>query len=84
MIWGMAHDLGLVRSVISTLDEAGLSVVVFGGRAEDLWGHPSRAHRDIDLLVIDPDDTALGLVELFILRHQGGEYASCFWNELVW
>lgn len=56
----VVNDRRLLRAVLSALDGAGLSVLAFGGWAEELCGViPARTHRDIDLLVIDPDDTAL-------------------------
>lgn len=56
----MANDLPLLRSVMASLHQAGLRVLVFGGWAEELWGViPPGVHRDVDLLVIDPDDASL-------------------------
>ncbi len=103
-------SVGIHSTVLSALNGAGLSVLVFGGWAEELCGViPARTHRDVDLLVIDPDDTALEnflrarievrekrlshkrafvmdgvLVELFIVRRQGDDYVTCFWDQLRW
>lgn len=56
----MANDLNLVKRVVAELTSYDLEVVVFGGWAEELLGIiDSRAHKDIDLLLIDSDFTGL-------------------------
>lgn len=46
----------LLREVVDDLAGAGFDVGVFGGWAEELLGlAPTRAHRDIDLLVVNPE-----------------------------
>ncbi|MGA7172998.1 MAG: hypothetical protein WCB86_04635 [Candidatus Dormiibacterota bacterium] len=51
----MTGDLRLLRLVGSQLEQAGVSVLVFGGWAEELLGVlPPRLHRDIDLLLLGP------------------------------
>jgi hypothetical protein len=55
------NDLRTLRSTVSSLEEAGLTVLVFGGWAEELQGMvAARAHHEIDLLVLDP--TCLSLM----------------------
>ena len=56
----VSSGLSLLRSVVAALEHAGVGVLVFGGWAEELHGLvPQRGHRDLDLLVIDPDDRVL-------------------------
>ncbi|MGH7665871.1 MAG: hypothetical protein ACRENY_00135 [Candidatus Dormibacteria bacterium] len=56
----MANDLRLLRLLVSHLERAGFSVLVFGGWAEDLLGlTPRSGHRDVDLILLDPEETAL-------------------------
>ncbi len=46
--------------MVGALEHAGITVVVFGGWAEELHGLTSPwVHRDIDLLLINPDDRVL-------------------------
>jgi hypothetical protein len=53
-------SLRLLRSIVASLEQAGFGVFVFGGWAEELHGlTPTRDHRDIDLLLLDPDEPAL-------------------------
>jgi hypothetical protein len=50
----------LLRSVVAALEQAGITALVFGGWAEELYGLiAARDHCDIDLLLVDPDDDAL-------------------------
>jgi hypothetical protein len=50
----------LLRTVVASLEQAGITGLVFGGWAEELHGLiPARDHRDVDLLLVDPDDRAL-------------------------
>jgi len=56
----VSSRLSLLRSVVGALEHAGITVVVFGGWAEELHGLiPRRVHRDIDLLLINPDGRVL-------------------------
>lgn len=56
----MTCDLQLLRFVYSKLDQFGLVVLVFGGWAEEPQGIVApRLHRDIDLLLLDPDQALL-------------------------
>jgi hypothetical protein len=56
----VSSSILLLRSVVGALEQAGIAVLVFGGWAEELHGLiPARDHRDIDLLLIDPDERAL-------------------------
>ena len=56
----MPSSLSFLRSVVALLEQAGITVLVFGGWAEELHGLvPARDHRDIDLLLVDPDERAL-------------------------
>ena len=56
----MSTGLSLLRSVVGSLEQAGFAVLVFGGWAEELHGLVARkAHQDIDLMLIDPDDVVL-------------------------
>lgn len=46
--------------MLSDIAQAGISALVFGGWAEELQGTVmARPHRDIDLLLLDPDNAAL-------------------------
>jgi hypothetical protein len=61
------NDIHLLRSVVLSLNRAGLHVLVFGGWAEQLHGIVTeRVHRDIDLLVLDPDE---GLLNDFLSKN---------------
>ncbi|HVB53008.1 MAG TPA: hypothetical protein VNF24_02295 [Candidatus Acidoferrales bacterium] len=56
----MASDLRLLPSVDVRLEQAGFTVLVCGGWAEELPGLVApRAHHDIDLLLLDPDPAVL-------------------------
>jgi hypothetical protein len=52
MVARSANDCPLLGGVMALLASAGAPCLLFGGWAEDLLGlSPSRAHRDIDLLL---------------------------------
>lgn len=58
----LPSSLSLLRSVVASLEKAGIAALVFGGWAEELHGLiPARDHRDIDLLLVDPDERALAV-----------------------
>jgi hypothetical protein len=56
----VSSGLSLLRSVLDEFDRAGITVSVFGGWAEEFHGLiPPRDHRDIDVLLMDPEDRVL-------------------------
>jgi hypothetical protein len=56
----MPTDFGLLQSVLRRLGEARFADLIFGGRVGELPGlFPSRCHRDVDLLRLDPDHVML-------------------------
>jgi hypothetical protein len=49
-----------LRSIVAALAQDGVRVLVFGGWAEELYGLiRARDHRDVDLLLVDPDERVL-------------------------
>lgn len=72
------NTLELVQSVVEDLVVAGFDIRVFGGWAEELQGlEAPRPHRDIDLLVIEPNEVLLDSYLHF--RDEIGVKASDRW-----
>lgn len=57
-----------LRSLLEILDTRGVSYAVMGGIASQVWGRP-RSTRDLDILVLLPDGSEQGFLEL--MRQSG-------------
>lgn len=54
------NNYEFLLELVHKLTSLNLTVYIFGGWAEELWGlNPARTHRDIDLLYPAPDFTTL-------------------------
>lgn len=74
--WSVRNDITRVREIVAGLAEAGFRPAVFGGWAEELHrvSRP-RPHRDIDLLVVDPD-----MSNLDVFVGERGEIGAKSWT----